>query len=621
MFNSISLTVYNRTKLTEVCINSILERTPRNQYEFIVIDNGSQPDTIEMLKKYEHHFDHLVLNHRNNLGSATNDAWKLASPRADWLIAFGNDLYCMKGWYENFKLLTESEIKPDIVYCMQRMQEDIVYDYIQLEADNYSTYKVEKGDLPPLIFGGGLAIKKHLVAAYGLKFREGKDVWDGVSIYTEFGKDAHKAGLKFSHLGKPCILNQDCEFANPEYADYYKKTFGYAGRVGSSKLYSEIPKWKSLQIRGGEIQNPDEYYKGSDYKIGEHYRKALETKESKEEFKRIDQLSNVKSKAITKVNPKKTKVVLISDDKDWANIGAMFALCLNAVGVSARSFTKGIVGNKPFIHSEFFGNNIRLLKNAITDETKAIIWMHSKKMKLDVDLSKKKQCVFHGGSLYRSDSKNVNKIFKNADAVFIQTAELLLLSDRKDKIWLLPTAYVGDIKPIVPLQGKKLIVGHFPSNGTGLKGIKGDIKGTIGINKVMKQFKDRVDWRFIDAKISWRDNLNRVNACDVYIESLNYSSTSKNKHDWSIAALEAAALGKIVITNFVYGRDIYEKEYGPHKIQIANTEAELKKTIERLLSMSDEELVQLKQETLDWVAKAHSLEAIGNRIKEGLKLD
>ena len=56
MFNSISLTVYNRTKLTEVCINTILERTPRNQYEFIVVDNGSQPDTIKMLKKYEHHF-------------------------------------------------------------------------------------------------------------------------------------------------------------------------------------------------------------------------------------------------------------------------------------------------------------------------------------------------------------------------------------------------------------------------------------------------------------------------------------------------------------------------------------------------------------------------------------
>jgi len=106
----------------------------------------------------------------------------------------------------------------------------------------------------------------------------------------------------------------------------------------------------------------------------------------------------------------------------------------------------------------------------------------------------------------------------------------------------------------------------------------------------------------------------------VYIESLNYSSTSLNKHDWSIAALEAAALGKIVITNFVYGRGMYESAYGPHKLQVANTEEELEEAIIRLLSMSDDELVQLKQDTLDWVTKAHSLKAIGNRIKNGLGL-
>jgi len=359
-------------------------------------------------------------------------------------------------------------------------------------------------------------------------------------------------------------------------------------------------------------------------------------------------------------------VVLISENKDWANIGAMFALCLNSVGINARAFTKNMINNKPFIHSEIFGDNIKLLEDSITDDTEAIIWMHSIKMNLDVDLTNKKVCVFHGGSHYRRSFKSINVGFKDAYAVFIQTAELLDLCDRKDKIWLLPAAYVGDIKPIIPLQGKeyvsdtepiihinkynivnkrvagklvdvkvnvgkeakkishkpsnKLIVGHFPSNGTGLSGTKGDIKGTIGINKVMTRFKDIVDWRFIDAKIPWHDNLKRVNECDVYIESLNYSSTSKNKHDWSIAALEAAALGKIVITNFVYGRDMYESAYGPHKLQVANTEVELEDTMERLLSMSDDELVQLKQDTLDWVTKAHSLNAIGNRIKNGLGL-
>ena len=286
MFNSISLTVYNRTKLTEVCINSILDRTPRNQYEFIVVDNGSQPDTIKMLKKYEHNFDKLVLNHKNNLGSAINDAWKLASPKTDWHIVFSNDMYCMKGWYENFKLLTESEIKPDVVYCM--MHTDIFDEYTQHESDNYSTYKNQNGGSS--WFGAGLAIKKSTVDDYGLKFIEGNNVWSGGSIYSKFGKEVHDTGLGCIHLGKPCILNQDCEFANPKFASYYKKTFKLDGRAGPRTLYGEIPKWKSLQIRGGDIPNPDIYYEGSDYVIGEHYRKTLETEESKQEFDRLMKL-------------------------------------------------------------------------------------------------------------------------------------------------------------------------------------------------------------------------------------------------------------------------------------------------------------------------------------------
>jgi len=282
MFNSISLTVYNRARLTEFCINSILETIPRNKYEFIVVDNGSQPDTIKMLKRYEHHFDKLVLNHRNNLGSSINDAWKLANPKADWLIVFSNDVFCMKGWYENFELLIDSEFKPDMIYCNLRASE--MDEYVQHETKNFSTYK--GGHDGSLWFGGGLAIKKHIINATNLRFVEGNTVWTG-SIYSKFGKAAHDLGLNFIHLGKPCILSQDCEFANPEYAKYYEEVFSFNDRKGPSKLYSDIPKWKSLQIRGGYIQHPDLYYEGSGYNIGTHYMEALRTEKSKIEFDRI----------------------------------------------------------------------------------------------------------------------------------------------------------------------------------------------------------------------------------------------------------------------------------------------------------------------------------------------
>jgi len=275
MLASISLTVFNRTKLSEFCIKSILETVPRDQYEFIVVDNGSQPDTIKMLKKYEKNFDKLVLNHENNLGLAINDAWKLASPDADWLIVFSNDFFCMKGWFENFKLLIESELKPDVVFCHLRMSG---FDRSKLyTALNGSTYYVKrklkkKNKKRPkksrLWFGAGLAIKKKLVDLHNLEFRDkiGKSPWSGGSIYSWFGRELNKLNLKIVHLGKPCTLVQDCEFSNPEYKKYYQKVFSVRQRSS---------RYKRLRKAGSYTNNPDKYYEGSGYKIGKHYKDAI----------------------------------------------------------------------------------------------------------------------------------------------------------------------------------------------------------------------------------------------------------------------------------------------------------------------------------------------------------
>ena len=267
---SISLTVYNRTKLSRFCINSILKTIPRDQYEFIVVDNGSQPDTIKMLKKYEKDFDKLVLNHENNLGLAINDAWKLASPDAEGLIVFSNDFFCMEGWFENFKLLIDSELQPDVVFCHLRMP-DLGRSTL-CKTLNGSTYYVKNEEEDMVWFGAGLAIKKELVDLHNLKFRDkiGDSPWDGGSIYSEFGKRLNDLNLEIVHLGKPCGLQQDCEFANPKYRKYYKEAFNV--RPGKKSRY------ETLRKTGGYIEDPDKYYEGSSYKIGKHYRNIIDSK-------------------------------------------------------------------------------------------------------------------------------------------------------------------------------------------------------------------------------------------------------------------------------------------------------------------------------------------------------
>lgn len=292
MFASISLTTYNRTKLSEFCINSILKTTPRDQFEFIVVDNSSPPDTVEMLKRHKKDFDKLVLNHKNNLASAINSAWRLANPDAEWLIVFSNDDFCMNGWFENFKLVIKSELNPDVIFCQLRMPDFERHTLYNLS--NGGTYHQKQGII---WFGAGLAIKKKLVDLHNLKFIEGDDPWSGGSIYSYFGRDLNKLGLKIVHLGKPCTLVQDCEYSNPEYAEYYKKVFSYKDRKGGKLAYNEkIPKYESLRLCGGHTKNPEKYYEGSGYKISKHYKAALASKEGKAEFARLEKIARKAAK-------------------------------------------------------------------------------------------------------------------------------------------------------------------------------------------------------------------------------------------------------------------------------------------------------------------------------------
>ena len=283
MYMSIGLTVHNRSKLAEYCINSIHDNTPRDQYELIVVDNCSDFDTYSMLKKHYQtgDIDQLITNNRNNLGSAINLQWHLADPSTEWLLVLDNDNLCMPGWLGNFKLVVD-ELKPDFLFTQIRKPD--FHDMIPYYTRNGGCCLESPARKIP--YGAGLAIRKQVVDKYKIRFPEGNEPWSigerQGSIYSVMGMTLRGLKLSYVDLGKPCILAQDCEYANPKYFDYYSKVFGYSGRggkgfygVGSTKM----SKFESLRIRGGNTRYPDQYYEGTDYKIGEHWRKTLESKE------------------------------------------------------------------------------------------------------------------------------------------------------------------------------------------------------------------------------------------------------------------------------------------------------------------------------------------------------
>lgn len=292
MFVSIGLTTFDRKRLNEFCIWTIYGETKRSEYELIVVDNGSTDGTRKMLLdfKSEGLVDKLIFNPRNNLGSAINLAWDAADSRAVWHITLSNDSFCMEGWLENFKRVVASELKPDCVFCHMRMPD--LESRVPRKTTNKGSY-LETDE--KTFYGAGLALRKEFVSKYRLKFLEGEKPWStgktSGSIYSHMARSLRKicSGSPVE-LGKPCILTQDCEYANPEYENYYERVFGYPGRGGSRRLYKPMNKFESLKLRGGHTRYPDRYYEGSDYRITKRYRDALNSLEGQAEWDRLEEI-------------------------------------------------------------------------------------------------------------------------------------------------------------------------------------------------------------------------------------------------------------------------------------------------------------------------------------------
>jgi hypothetical protein len=91
--------------------------------------------------------------------------------------------------------------------------------------------------------------------------------------------------------------------------------------------------------------------------------------------------------------------------------------------------------------------------------------------------------------------------------------------------------------------------------------------------------------------------------------------------EWGNQCIEAAALGKIVITNTL-SADLYKKEYGEgFAPRIANNEDEIAAHVEELLGMTDKEILDEQQRSRAWVEKYHSMEATSDRLWERIYKD
>jgi len=293
---------------------------------------------------------------------------------------------------------------------------------------------------------------------------------------------------------------------------------------------------------------------------------------------------------------------------DYANLGYLFAEALKSVGIGAICMKREYNPRRSGAEQGLIIKSRDQLFN-IVRQANVIIWMHSQWINIpEVYLLGKRLGVFHGGTKYRNFSKSVNDRFNPiVDFTWIQsTANILLTKGAKNIKWVFPPVDTDKIQPMSYDLKYKIVVGHYPSH----KKKKGTLKIKNTMHRLQRDSRVKNLFRFIcgDNLVSWNDNLDRMSKCDIFINNLGHDG-------WGLEALEASALGKIVVAGFAL-RNKYEERYGICPIIRAKDENHLYIILKNLLQKDRNFLLGMKYQSRTWVERYHTLSYIGNELKE-----
>ena len=217
----------------------------------------------------------------------------------------------------------------------------------------------------------------------------------------------------------------------------------------------------------------------------------------------------------------------------------------------------------------------------------------------------KRTVVYHTGTRYRQQPEKFNALFNSfVERSFIALGEFAGLGSKNETYIVGATEILGPeslhfIKP--------LLFAHYPSNP--------DVKGSHNICRTIDQLSEKILFDYSSERVSHPEQLERMKSCDVYIEMNSAEQGGKKYGSWGITTLEAASLAKIVITNHSTV-SVYEKTYGiKPPLVLIEEYGSLEAAIKYLLSLTDFQINNLKNDTFKWVNEFHSYQSTGNFLK------
>lgn len=292
------------------------------------------------------------------------------------------------------------------------------------------------------------------------------------------------------------------------------------------------------------------------------------------------------------------KVVSVCSS-DWANFAYNFSESLRSVGVDSYSYC---LASHPFGYpKQSTVVAIDQLKK-LTEDADFIVVHHSCSELLP-HISDRKVIHYAAGTKYRQGYQHLNEEFKSSVATFIALPEFQVYAP-KGFYYVVGAVDCDYLQPEYKTEGPA-IFGHYPSNS--------DVKGSQKIIEAVNSLP--VNFEYSIEKVNWESQIERIKKCDIYIEMLAPEQGGKPYGSFGITALEAAALGKIVITQALNDKGLYKSNYTTPCLQSVKNQEHLRECILYvILGNTREEITVLQERTREWVTENHSYQATGNRV-------
>lgn len=290
--------------------------------------------------------------------------------------------------------------------------------------------------------------------------------------------------------------------------------------------------------------------------------------------------------------------VLCVSENDYGNYSHNFSKALTSIGVDSVDLC---LSPHPFLYSSQSKLVSRSEMSSHMADADVVIVHHSHPGLFNAAMTycKGKVIVTHTGTRYREGHKELDILFKDTLS-FTDHTEFLQINPNLHYI-VSPVEF--DCAPLA--TSGRLRFAHYPSNA--------EVKGTAEIMRMIAPYIHKMDWRVGTTTVDHYTQLQRIANCDVYIELFKPELNGKPYGCFGVTALEAAAMGRIVVTNNLHNK-VYTDAYGMLPFTIANTEKVFTNTINGLLNLDLQMIRDTQKQTWEIMRENHSYKATGERI-------